>query len=87
MEIYMTHPQHGAMHVYSDEDAKRNIANGWERTGEPCAAPAPVDNEPPQVVNAPVTRETLASQYEAKFGRKPHHKMLPATIQAALDEK
>jgi len=39
--------------------------------------------------NAPLTiikSASLAEQYEVKFGKKPHHKMLPATILAALKE-
>lgn len=32
------------------------------------------------------TPSSLAEQYEAKFGKKPHWKMKPESIQAALDE-
>jgi len=30
--------------------------------------------------------QTPAQQYEAKFGKKPHHRMLPESILAALKE-
>lgn len=35
--IYMTHPEHGAMHVYSESEAATNEARGWIRTVWPPA--------------------------------------------------
>jgi hypothetical protein len=29
--IYMTHPKHGAMNVYTELEAVTNEKNGWER--------------------------------------------------------
>ena len=86
MEIYMTHPQHGAMHVYSEQDANRNLANGWERAGEPCAEPATVDNQPPQVDKAPAPKLTLAEQYEEKFGRRPDGRWKEARLKRELED-
>lgn len=31
MMLYMTHPQHGAMHVYAEAEAVANEKNGWVR--------------------------------------------------------
>lgn len=33
--IYLTHPDHGAMHVYSEGDVKTHEARGWVRTDWP----------------------------------------------------
>jgi uncharacterized protein YhbP (UPF0306 family) len=41
------------------------------------AEPKPVDAE----------RDELAAQYQAKFGKKPHHKMSAATIREKLGEQ
>lgn len=41
-----------------------------------------LDDEP----NIPTVDATPAEQYEAKFGKKPHHRMLPESILAALKE-
>lgn len=55
--IYMTHPQHGAMHVYSEAEAVANEKNGWVREVKtapvtpiseqlPAAAPIATDVAP-----------------------------------------
>lgn len=67
--IYMTHPQHGAMHCYLEAEAESNAKNGWERSREPCAEPAvetAVDAD-----KDPTPKLTIAQQYEEKFGRRP----------------
>jgi len=33
--IYMTHPLHGAMHVYSEGEAVQNESRGWTRSEWP----------------------------------------------------
>ena len=37
MVIFMTHPLHGAMHVYAEAEAAENEKNGWKREAEPQA--------------------------------------------------
>jgi hypothetical protein len=47
MRIYMTHPEHGAMHVYAKWQLEDNLKRGWKVTPEPWAkpaAPAPADD-------------------------------------------
>ena len=46
MSIYMTHPEHGAMHVYAEAEAQANEKAGWKRAPEPVAKPA-VENVAP----------------------------------------
>lgn len=36
--IYLTHPQHGAMHVVDFGEAKKLEASGWVQSKEPTAA-------------------------------------------------
>ena len=45
--IYMTHPLHGAMHVYTDVEVALNEKNGWVRAEEPVAKPALAENVEP----------------------------------------
>lgn len=42
--IYMTHPQHGMMHVYVEAEAQANEKNGWKRVVVE-ATPAPMADE------------------------------------------
>ena len=90
--IYMTHPQHGAMHVYSEPEAVANERNGWTR--EKTASEAtPIVLEiideikvDDAIIKPSILPVTLSEQYEAKFGKKPHHKMSQKTIEAAMKE-
>ena len=93
MMIYMTHPQHGAMHVYSEPEAVANEKNGWVRSNEqkekielvePAVNSAP--NQPILPDSPELLREEIAKLYSSKFGKKPHHKMSQKTIEAALKE-
>ena len=52
MMIYMTHPQHGAMHVYAEAEAVDNEKNGWVRvvsTELNKAPPVEAAKESPEV--------------------------------------
>lgn len=68
--------------------------------GQPSDIPAEIQDRVARhphfkVVAAPISVETavedtgerdaLVAEYEAKFGRKPHHKMKPETIREAID--
>ena len=48
--------------------------------------PAKIEPIPNAVGEAPIVELSLAEQYEAKFGKPPHHRMAQATIEAALKE-
>lgn len=73
--IFQVHEKHGRHIAYSKDEADRNEKNGWrtvprsEFYGETVTA-ADVD--------------ALAERYKAKFGKAPHHKMKPETIEAAI---
>ncbi len=88
MLIALRHEMHGTHIAYTDLEAKECEKNGWERDMALSEALSGTNTalapEPFVVINK---TPSLAEQYEAKFGKKPHHKMLPATIQAALDER
>lgn len=52
MRIYMTHPEHGAMHVFSKWQLEDNLKHGWKVDIEPwLKQDAPASDEP----DAPAT--------------------------------
>ena len=100
--LYMTHPQHGAMHVYAEAEAVANEKNGWVRGSNAPIVFEIIDKiaidviqpshdgaliDQPILPESPeLLREELAKLYNSKFGKKPHHKMAQKTIEAALRE-
>lgn len=72
MMIYLTHPLHGAKHAYSEPEAVADEKNGWVRQIETLVET--------------FERTNFSERYEAKFGKKPHHRMAQSTIEAALKE-
>lgn len=48
-KVYMTHPDHGAMHVYSQWQIEDNIKHGWKLDVEPWIV-APTVTEEPEIV-------------------------------------
>lgn len=75
--IYMKHARHGTKVAVSDEEAKADEKNGWERftresnvvnpEASDAAKPVPAPNEP-----TIVSREELAAEYERVLGKRPH---------------
>lgn len=45
------------------------------------------EEDAPAPAKAGADRDELAAQYEAKFGKKPHHSMKAETIAAALESE
>ena len=83
MIIRMAHPLHGEMDVYTESEVTVNEKNGWKRRQD---VPA-VEQSPEKSADVSVVvMEALAEQYEAKFGKKPHHRMSQSTIEAKLKE-
>ncbi len=87
MPYFISHPQHGYHNVYTPEDLLAHEKNGWVLVSGPTQQiPAePAQTEPTQPVE-PVVLDIYA-RYEKAFGKKPHHRMLPKTIEAALKGK
>ena len=79
MQIYLIHKRHGRKIASMDKEAEADKKNGWlevteaEFYGKTKAKIAGQDAE-------------LVSQYETKFGKKPHHKMTNDSIQKALND-
>lgn len=48
MMVLMQHPQHGAMHVYTEAEVALNEKNGWKRQAESIAPepPSPLEAKP-----------------------------------------
>ena len=84
MIIHMVHPLHGEMDVYTEAEVTANEKNGWKRVikQEIPAVETIHINTGVQSVNT----LSLHEQYQAKFGKKPHHRMNQSTIEAALKE-
>lgn len=92
MQQYMKHQLHGRMPVYNHAEIEANRKNGWElETGIQAESKPPVKAEvvaktfeATEEANDPSPE--LISKYEEKFGKKPHHRMKPESIEAALAE-
>lgn len=96
MTRYMSHPQHGFMPIYSQSEHDQNALHGWvECKLEDMKKPKAVEEKPVEAKPATVwpaspkpiselTDAGLASMYEEKFGKLPHHRMLRENIEAAL---
>lgn len=80
--IFMTHPEHGATHAYSEQEAESNEKNGWRRGPQP----EPAKPEPVTLASVPFVERSLDERYAAKFGKRPHWKMSRETILKALEE-
>lgn len=84
--IYMEHPKHGTKVACMEDEAKADEAHGWVRMSvaallKPAPAPTPAAVQPEPENGLIALREA----YEARFGRKPHHKKTAATLRAELE--
>ena len=69
---------------YEIED---NLKNGWEKFDWDAPVVEPVKETMAHVdASVPGPELSLEQMYEAKFGKKPHHRMKQSTIEAALNE-
>lgn len=89
MIIYMTHPQHGAMHVYAEAHAVENEKNGWVRATEEknsCNAAYVQVEQTQQTQIEGVSSQSPIDKYIEKYGQRPHHRMKPETIERMVAE-
>lgn len=101
MMIRMVHPNHGEMHVYDEQQKVLNENRGWKTVPEPSAVvaqPPPTREpdleevmEPPKEAvtetnNAIGISDDIRQQYIVKFGKPPHHRMKPESIERAVKE-
>jgi hypothetical protein len=88
--IHLEHPQHGRKIAYLQKEAEADKKNGWVEVTKEQFYHRP-KKEIPVVKQEEVAqklddeREKLVSEYEAKFGKKPHHRMNETTIREALN--
>ena len=87
--IYQINPKHGHHMASSKQEADYNEKHGWRtvteqefwhRPKKTNSFPAPL----PAPLSAPAS-DSLSDVYESKFGKKPHHRMKPETIEAAIN--
>ena len=92
--IYMKHKQHGTKVAISEDEAKNDEKNGWERYQvgallTPTEAPLIDASIAKAVSELPATPDELSAlrtQYAEKFGKKPHHKKGTETLRKELEE-
>ena len=83
--IVLTHPVHGIKHAYLEAEAEADEKNGWIRQAEPMQMSPSGTVDDPVIDEAELRTElTLEQRYTEKFGKPPHHRMKPETIEAAL---
>lgn len=83
--IELHHPVHGTKHAYLESEAAADEKNGWVRAGMVQPTIVPRDPYFAEHLSEPrVDMEALSKLYEAKFGKKPHHRMKAETIAEKL---
>ena len=90
--IFQFHEKHGKHISYSPLEVEHNNKHGWRTVSkDEFYATSPfvktVSDEFCDTKNTVENTETvsLADLYESKFGKKPHHRMKPSTIEAAIN--
>jgi hypothetical protein len=61
IKVYMTHPEHGAMHVYAQWHLDDNLKNGWKVGREPWLKEVAED----------VAEEVVGEEAPKRRGRPP----------------
>ena len=70
-----------------NSDIPKLLKAGWKKSPEECSGKLNVEFGIQNKDSEQTGKATdLAAEFEARFGKKPHHKMLPETIQKAIDD-
>lgn len=86
MQIYLSHARHGKKIAIDLKEADADKKNGWrEVTQDEYFNRKPKAEPKPEPEKKPIDAD-LVSQYEAKHGKKPHHRMSEDSIRAAVAE-
>lgn len=89
MMFFMFHEKHGHKIAYSTNEKERDEKVGWKNVTEEqfydrgSKKAKSQEPESPEAQVDPV-RLDLIAKYEAKFGKKPHHKSSNETIEKQL---
>jgi hypothetical protein len=81
--IYMKHPKHGTKVSISDEEAKADEKNGWQRFTLPGLVRTAAVMAEKSATDEP-SRAELNVLYKAKFGKDPHHKRSDEWVRGEL---
>ena len=65
-----------------NSDIPKLLKAGWKKSPEECSGKLNIQNKDPEQTG----KAELDAEFEARFGKKPHHKMLPETIQKAIED-
>lgn len=79
VQVFLKHPVHGKKIASLRAEAENDKKNGWVEVtnGEFYGKQEEKEEK---------THGDIVSRYVEKFGKKPHHKMKPETIEAALND-
>jgi hypothetical protein len=80
MKYHLIHPRHGKKIAYQDKEAEADKKNGWKEVTE-----EEFYGKKPDAKSETGQNPELVAKYEAKHGKKPHHRMSDETISAALE--
>lgn len=80
--IYLRHDIHGTKVAIAEAEAEADEKNGWKRY-DVAAILKPRSDAKPHVEDSEM--EKLREEYEAKFGKRPHHKKNLETLKAELE--
>lgn len=79
--IYLRHEVHGTKVAIAEEEAQADEKKGWKRYQLAAILKPSSDKKPEETEE--LTR--LRADYEAKFGKAPHHKKSIETLKAELE--
>ena len=65
-----------------NSDIPKLLKAGWKKSPEECSGKLNIQNKDPKQTG----KAELDAEFEKRFCKKPHHKMLPETIQKAIDD-
>ena len=80
MQIYLVHARHGKKIAMQINEAEADKKNGWKEVTQEEFFPKKAEPKKAE------KDEALSAQYEAKFGKKPHHRMTDTSISEALND-
>lgn len=78
VKVFLKHPVHGKKIASLRAEAENDKKYGWIEVTMGEFYGKQEEKEQPQA--------DLVARYVEKFGKKPHHKMKPETIEAALND-
>lgn len=83
--IYLKHEQHGTKVACAEEEAVADEKKGWKRYEVAAILKPSSDMKKAPVAEVSNELAQAREQYQAKFGRAPHHKKSLETLKAEIE--